>query len=79
MILNPLEDRPGDFEMLGATLENAARLQAAGVLIAIEGQGGDYRAHEARYDAGNAVAHGHALGRRPRGADHQPGADLRRG
>jgi len=58
VILNPLSDRPTDFETLGSTLENAARLQAAGVVIAIEGQGGANRSHEARYNAGNAVAHG---------------------
>jgi len=58
VILNPIADRPVDFETLGSTLENAARLQAAGVTIAIEGQGGANRAHEARYNAGNAVAHG---------------------
>lgn len=58
VILDPISDRPTDFETLGSTLENAARLQAAGVTIAIEGQGGANRAHEARYNAGNAVAHG---------------------
>lgn len=58
VILNPISDRPVDMEATGATLTNAARLQAAGVLIAIEGQGGANRAHEARYNAGNAVSHG---------------------
>lgn len=58
VILDPISDRPTDFETLGSTLENAARLHAAGVTIAIEGQGGANRAHEARYNAGNAVAHG---------------------
>jgi imidazolonepropionase-like amidohydrolase len=58
VILNPISDRPVDFESVGATLENAGRLQAAGVVIAIEGQGGANRANEARYNAGNAVAHG---------------------
>ena len=58
VILNPLSDRPVDMEAVASTLENAARLQAAGVTIAIEGQGGANRAHEARFNAGNAVAHG---------------------
>ncbi|MDB5419625.1 MAG: Imidazolonepropionase [Phenylobacterium sp.] len=58
VILNPISDRPVDFESIGSTLENAQRLQAAGVMIAIEGQGGAQRAHEARFNAGNAVAHG---------------------
>src|SRR3546814_18548325 len=43
--------------MLGATLSNAARLAAAGVVIAIEGNG-NHREREMRYNAGNAVAHG---------------------
>jgi imidazolonepropionase-like amidohydrolase len=58
VIMNPISDRPSDFETIGSTLENAARLQAAGVTIAIEGQGGAQRSHEARFNAGNAVAHG---------------------
>lgn len=58
VILNPLQDRPDGFESLGATLENAARLNAAGVTLVIEGQGGAHRAHETRYNAGNAVAYG---------------------
>jgi imidazolonepropionase-like amidohydrolase len=58
VIVNPLQDRPAGFESLGATLENAARLNAAGVSVIIEGQGGAHRAHETRYNAGNAVAYG---------------------
>ncbi|HEV2531852.1 amidohydrolase family protein [Phenylobacterium sp.] len=58
VIMNPISDRPVDMESVGSTLENAARLNAAGVIIAIEGQGGANRAHEARFNAGNAVAHG---------------------
>jgi imidazolonepropionase-like amidohydrolase len=58
VLLNPLSDRPDSYEMLAATMENAARLQAAGVTVAIESEGGDFRARETRYDAGNAVAHG---------------------
>ena len=58
VVMNPIADRPTDFETIFSTLENAAKLQAAGVTIAIEGQGGAQRAHEARFNAGNAVAHG---------------------
>jgi len=58
VLLNPLNDRPESYEMLASTMDNAARLQAAGVTVAIESEGGDYRARETRYDAGNAVAHG---------------------
>jgi imidazolonepropionase-like amidohydrolase len=58
VLLNPLDDRPESFEMLAATMENATRLQAAGVTVAIESAGGAHRARETRYNAGNAVAHG---------------------
>jgi imidazolonepropionase-like amidohydrolase len=58
VLLNPLDDRPESFEMLAATMENATRLQAAGVTVAIEAAGGSHRARETRYNAGNAVAHG---------------------
>ena len=40
-------------------MENAAALNAAGVVIAIKGnEGSVHRAREARYNAGNAVSHG---------------------
>ena len=58
VLLNPLDDRPDSFEMLAATMDNATRLQAAGVMVAIESAGGGHRARETRYNAGNAVAHG---------------------
>jgi len=54
VLLNPLNDRPDSMEKIGATMENAGRLVAAGVTIAI----GAHRARETRYNAGNAVAHG---------------------
>lgn len=58
VILNPILNRPTSFETLGATMENAARLEAAGVTVAIEGNSGAHRAHEMRYNAGVAVANG---------------------
>jgi imidazolonepropionase-like amidohydrolase len=58
VIINPTEDRPASFESLGSTLENAARLNAAGVTVILEGSGGSHRSHETRYNAGNAVAYG---------------------
>jgi imidazolonepropionase-like amidohydrolase len=64
VLLNPLNDRPESYEMLASTMENAARLQAAGVTIAIESDGGAHRARETRYNAGNAVAHGMPYARR---------------
>ncbi|GMU66659.1 MAG: amidohydrolase [Acidobacteriota bacterium] len=56
VILNPMSNLP-DFESLGATLENAARLEAAGVTVAFA----SFDAHNARdlrHAAGSAVAYG---------------------
>ena len=58
VLVNPILDRPVSLESQGATLENAGRLEKAGVTVAIEGQGGAHRAHEMRYNAGIAVANG---------------------
>lgn len=62
VILNPILNRPTSLETLGSTLENAARLEAAGVMVAIEGNSGAHRAHEMRYNAGIAVANGMTKG-----------------
>jgi imidazolonepropionase-like amidohydrolase len=59
VIIDPTQDLPGDFQLLGSTLENAGRMSAAGVTVAFtSAEGGAHRARELRYDAGNAVAHG---------------------
>ena len=59
VLLNPISNLPADFEMRAARMENAAALNAAGVVIAIKGnEGSTHRASEARYNAGNAVSHG---------------------
>ncbi len=61
VLINPLDDRPETFEALGATMDNAGRLAAAGVTVALEAsEGSAHRARETRYGAGNAVAHGMA-------------------
>lgn len=57
VLLNPLEDLPAHFETLGSTLENAARLQQAGVLIAFA-TGDTHNARNVTQAAGNAVANG---------------------
>ena len=57
VILNPIDDLPLDFDRLASTLENAARLQRAGVRIAFS-SGDTPQARLARQLAGNAVAHG---------------------
>ncbi len=59
VIVYPLADLPNDFENIGARLDNAGRLSAAGVPVIIKAaEGGAHRVRETRYDAGNAVAHG---------------------
>lgn len=58
VMLNPTTNLPSSFEARGSTMENAARLHAAGVTIAIANGDGASRLREARYNAGNAVAHG---------------------
>lgn len=59
VMINPLSNLPGDFETLGASLQNAQRLQAAGVTVVFKAnEGGAHRARELRYNAGNAVAQG---------------------
>jgi imidazolonepropionase-like amidohydrolase len=59
VILNPLDNLPANFDAVGATLENAARLNRAGVKIAFSFD--DPQPHnirKLRQAAGNAVAHG---------------------
>jgi imidazolonepropionase-like amidohydrolase len=58
VILDPLTDLPSRFETQGSTMENAARLQRAGVQIAIAGDRTGHYARQIRYNAGNAVANG---------------------
>jgi hypothetical protein len=57
VILDPLNDLPADFDHLGATLDNTARLHKAGVRIAFSGIETP-NSRLARQLAGNAVAHG---------------------
>ena len=59
VLLDPLADRPDSFELLASSLDNAGRLSAAGVMVALEStDGGAHRARETRYGAGIAVSHG---------------------
>ncbi|WP_114954298.1 amidohydrolase family protein [Sphingosinicella terrae] len=59
VIVDPFANLPHGFAELGARLDNAARLHAAGVDIVLKaGSGAAHRARELRYGAGNAVAHG---------------------
>lgn len=59
VILHPTTNLPANFEMRAARMQNAAALNAAGVVIAIKGnEGSAHRARDIRYNAGNAVSHG---------------------
>jgi imidazolonepropionase-like amidohydrolase len=57
VILNPLDNLPQQFESLGASLSNAARLHQAGVLIAFSTEE-SHNARNMKQLAGNAVANG---------------------
>ncbi|AKC88323.1 amidohydrolase family protein [Pseudoxanthomonas suwonensis] len=59
VFLDALGNLPGNFDQIGATLRNAALLQAAGVEVAFT-QAGDasHNARKVRQLAGNAVANG---------------------
>lgn len=57
VILNPTRDLPETFESLGATFDDAARLQKAGVVIAFE-TGDSHKSWNVKQDAGIAVSNG---------------------
>jgi imidazolonepropionase-like amidohydrolase len=57
VLVSPLNNIPGSFETLGATLENPARLHKAGVTIAFM-TGDAHNARNIKQAAGNAVAYG---------------------
>jgi imidazolonepropionase-like amidohydrolase len=59
VVLNPLDDLPLSFDAVGATLENAARLDKAGVKIAFSLDDPEpHNIRKVRQVAGIAVAHG---------------------
>ena len=59
VFVDPLQNLPGNFDTIGSTMENAARLHAAGVAVGFT-QSGDasHNARKIRQLAGNAVANG---------------------
>ena len=57
VMLDPLRNLPGNFDMLGARLDSAAILHAAGVDVIISGAG-SHNARKQRQLAGNAVSYG---------------------
>ena len=59
VVLDPLADLPDSFDMIGATLQNAARLTRAGVRVAFTNTSdGTHNARKVRQGAGIAVANG---------------------
>lgn len=59
VVLNPLDDLPESFDVVGATLENAARLNSAGVKIAFSlDDPQPHNIRKVRQTAGIAAAHG---------------------
>lgn len=60
VVIDPSDNLPGNFESLGATLRNAARLHEAGATFAISAASGDrsHRAGDQAQLAGIAVANG---------------------
>lgn len=59
VFVDPLGNLPMDFDQIGATLENAARLRAAGVQVGFtQADDGSHNARKVRQLAGNAVANG---------------------
>lgn len=59
VLLDPLDDLPASFDRVGATLENAARLNRAGVKIAFSlDDPQPHNIRKVRQTAGIAVAHG---------------------
>ncbi|MDR3528652.1 MAG: amidohydrolase family protein [Rhizomicrobium sp.] len=58
VIIDTEADLPQQFETLGSRLDNAARLQKAGVLVAITGNHSFAMLRQARFNAGTAVANG---------------------
>ena len=59
VFVDVLANLPSDFDEIGATLENAARLHAAGVKVSFfQGDDASHNARKLRQLAGNAVANG---------------------
>ena len=58
VFVDALADLPADFDQIGASLENAARLSAAGVDVGFSQVGESHNARKNRQLAGNAVANG---------------------
>ena len=58
VIMAALDNLPGSFDSLYASLENAAKLTAAGVNVALTVDGDTHNLYQLRFHAGNAIANG---------------------
>lgn len=58
VIVDPTDNLPGNFDAIGATSDNAARLHQAGVRLIIKGGSSAHDAGKLRYFAGMVVARG---------------------
>lgn len=58
VLVDPQRNLPTSFETLGSRLDNTARLQAAGVTVAVMGSRDYTNLRQARFNAGTAVAYG---------------------
>ena len=58
VLVDAQADLPGSFETLGSTLENAGRLSAAGVTVAVLGSRDYNNLRQGRFNAGTAVSYG---------------------
>lgn len=57
VLLDPLRNLPGNFDMIGARMDNAALLHAAGVTLSFN-DGASHNARKLRQMAGNAASYG---------------------
>lgn len=58
VLIDTQADLPGSFETLGSTLQNAGRLNAAGVTVAVMGSRDYNNLRQGRFNAGLAVSYG---------------------
>ena len=58
VVMAALDNLPGSFDSLHASLENVAKLTAAGVNVALTVDGDTHNLYQLRFHAGNAVANG---------------------
>tara|TARA_R110000744_G_scaffold209352_1_gene328257 strand:- start:500 stop:1756 length:1257 start_codon:yes stop_codon:yes gene_type:complete len=58
VVMTALDNLPGSFDSLHASLENAALLTNAGVTVALTVNGDTHNLYQLRFHAGNAIANG---------------------